>query len=75
VLRNDLEDGVAEAGTIAMDRDDDLAGFDANGLALPPGFREGFIESDGARIWYADYPAAGPAVILLSFLARISSLP
>jgi pimeloyl-ACP methyl ester carboxylesterase len=46
-------------------KDDDLTDFDANGLTLPAGAREGFVENDGARIWYADYEGTGPAVVLL----------
>jgi pimeloyl-ACP methyl ester carboxylesterase len=45
--------------------DDELVNFEANGAApLPASGREGFVENDGARIWYAAY-GSGPAVILL----------
>ncbi|MBX5008797.1 alpha/beta hydrolase [Rhizobium lentis] len=45
--------------------DDELVNFEANGaLTLPATNEQGFVENDGARIWYASY-GAGPAVILL----------
>ena len=45
--------------------DADLTKFAANGAApLPVADTEGFVEHDGAKIWYATY-GAGPAVILL----------
>ncbi|MBW9112212.1 alpha/beta hydrolase [Rhizobium cauense] len=45
--------------------DDDLVTFEAKGAApLPEAGREGFVENDGASIWYATY-GSGPAVILL----------
>lgn len=44
--------------------DDDLTLFAADGVALPLGGVESFVENDGARIWFASY-GAGPAVILL----------
>ncbi|MEO8619557.1 MAG: alpha/beta hydrolase [bacterium] len=45
--------------------DDDLSRFEADGAApLPAARDEGFVEHDGARIWYATY-GSGPAVILL----------
>lgn len=45
--------------------DDDLTAFEAQGAApLAPASDEGFVEHDGARIWYASY-GEGPAVILL----------
>lgn len=45
--------------------DDDLERFAAQGAApLPPAGEQGYVENDGARIWYATY-SAGPAVILL----------
>lgn len=46
-------------------KDDDLASFEANGaLPLPTADADGFVEHNGARIWYAAY-GSGPAVILL----------
>lgn len=48
-----------------MPTDDDLTRFAAQGApALPPGARQGDIEHDGARIWYAAY-GTEPTVILL----------
>jgi pimeloyl-ACP methyl ester carboxylesterase len=45
--------------------DDALENFEANGAApLPQAEDEGFVENDGARIWYAAY-GSGPAVVLL----------
>jgi pimeloyl-ACP methyl ester carboxylesterase len=46
-------------------RDDDLVRFEAVGpWPLPPAAEEGFVETEGARIWYAAY-GSGPAVVLL----------
>ena len=45
--------------------DDDLIRFEADGAApLPVANDQGYIEHDGARIWYATY-GSGPPVILL----------
>jgi pimeloyl-ACP methyl ester carboxylesterase len=45
--------------------DDDLRQFEAHGAApLPTPSDHGYIEHDGARIWYATY-GSGPPVILL----------
>ncbi len=45
--------------------DDDLSRFEADGAApLPVTHDHGYIEHDGARIWYATY-GPGPPVILL----------
>ncbi len=45
--------------------DDELVNFDAHGAApLAKPKDEGFVENDGARIWYATY-GSGPAVMLL----------
>jgi pimeloyl-ACP methyl ester carboxylesterase len=45
--------------------DDDLIGFEADGAApLPVTNNQGYVEHDGARIWYAAY-GSGPTVILL----------
>lgn len=45
--------------------DDDLSRFEAEGAApLPVADDEGYVEHDGARIWYATY-GSGPPVILL----------
>ncbi len=46
-------------------KDDELVKFEAEGaLPLPAPDEQGFVENEGARIWYASY-GAGPAVILL----------
>jgi len=48
-----------------MQRDDDLTDFGARGPApLPPAARRGFVETDGANIWFASF-GQGPAVVLL----------
>jgi pimeloyl-ACP methyl ester carboxylesterase len=48
-----------------MEHDDDLSRFAAEGAApLPTTDEQGYIEHDGARIWYAAY-GSGPPVILL----------
>src|SRR4051812_30926502 len=45
--------------------DDDLTTFEASGpTPLPVTDEQGYIEHDGARIWYAAY-GSGPPVILL----------
>jgi pimeloyl-ACP methyl ester carboxylesterase len=45
--------------------DDDLSRFEADGAApLPDTNDQGYVEHDGARIWYAPY-GSGPPVILL----------
>jgi pimeloyl-ACP methyl ester carboxylesterase len=46
-------------------RDDSLAHFEAHGTApLPTANDQGYVDNDGARIWYA-VCGAGPTVILL----------
>ena len=45
--------------------DDDLTTFAAQGAApLPSANEQGYVEHDGARIWYATY-GSGPPVVLL----------
>ncbi|MGL5168697.1 MAG: alpha/beta fold hydrolase [Afipia sp.] len=45
--------------------DDDLTNFAAHGAApLPTASEQGYVENDGARIWYAAF-GSGPVVILL----------
>jgi pimeloyl-ACP methyl ester carboxylesterase len=44
--------------------DDDLSRFAADGATLPATDDQGYVEHDGARIWYAAY-GSGPPVILL----------
>ncbi len=46
------------------DNDDDLIGFDADGLVLPPGGQAGTADNDGARIWYASYGSGEPVSLL-----------
>ena len=45
--------------------DDDLSRFEADGaMPLPTSNDQGYVEHDGAQLWYATY-GAGPPVILL----------
>jgi pimeloyl-ACP methyl ester carboxylesterase len=44
--------------------DDELIRFEAEGAVLPAADEQGYVEHDGAHIWYASY-GAGTAVILL----------
>lgn len=45
--------------------DDDLASFEARGAApLPVADAEGFVEHDGARIWYASFGSGRPVILL-----------
>ncbi|HEU4324356.1 MAG TPA: alpha/beta hydrolase [Roseiflexaceae bacterium] len=44
--------------------DDDLSRFAAEGAALPTPSAQGYVEHDGARIWYATYGEGAPAVLL-----------
>ncbi|MBE0672701.1 MAG: alpha/beta hydrolase [Anaerolineales bacterium] len=45
--------------------DDDLSKFEANGATpLPVANDEGYIESNGARIWYATYGSGSPVILL-----------
>jgi pimeloyl-ACP methyl ester carboxylesterase len=45
-------------------RDDDLVRFEAEGAALPAAEEQGFVEHDGARIWYASFGAGAPVILL-----------
>jgi pimeloyl-ACP methyl ester carboxylesterase len=45
-------------------RDDDLVRFEAEGAALPVAGEQGFVASDGARIWYASFGAGAPVILL-----------
>jgi pimeloyl-ACP methyl ester carboxylesterase len=45
--------------------DDDLSRFEAEGAApLPATADQGYVEHDGARIWYASYGSGPPAILL-----------
>jgi hypothetical protein len=45
--------------------DDDLPKFEAVGVApLPAANDLGYIENDGARIWYSTYGSGSPVVLL-----------
>lgn len=45
--------------------DDDLKSFEAEGaMPLPPTKDQGFLEHDGARIWFATYGTGLPVVLL-----------
>jgi len=45
--------------------DDDLGRFEAEGAApLPISNNQGYVEHDGARIWYATYGSGSPVILL-----------
>ena len=45
--------------------DDDLNRFEADGAApLPVTNDEGYVENEGARIWYATYGSGQPVILL-----------
>ena len=45
--------------------DDDLIRFEADGaMPLPVANDQGFIEHEGARIWYAEYGSGSPVILL-----------
>jgi pimeloyl-ACP methyl ester carboxylesterase len=45
--------------------DDDLSRFEADGaLPLPIASKQGFVEHDGARIWYASHGSGAPVILL-----------
>ena len=45
--------------------DDDLSRFEADGAApLPNTKDQGYVEHDGARIWYATYGSGSPVILL-----------
>ncbi|MBL8064114.1 MAG: alpha/beta hydrolase [Anaerolineales bacterium] len=45
--------------------DDDLRRFEAQGaMSLPVANHQGYVEQDGARIWYAAYGAGQPVILL-----------
>jgi pimeloyl-ACP methyl ester carboxylesterase len=46
-------------------RDDDLSRFEVNGAGpLPATEDQGFVEHDGARIWYASFGSGSPVILL-----------
>ena len=51
---------------VAIDmHDDDLIEFEAVGAApLPIATEEGYLEHDGAQIWYASYGSGAPVILL-----------
>jgi alpha-beta hydrolase superfamily lysophospholipase len=45
--------------------DDELTKFEADGAALLPATSDqGYVERDGARIWYATYGSGSPVILL-----------
>jgi pimeloyl-ACP methyl ester carboxylesterase len=44
--------------------DDDLERFEAEGVSLPDTNDQGYVEHDGARIWYATFGAGSPVILL-----------
>src|SRR5512140_548839 len=45
--------------------DDDLIRFEAEGAApLPVSTEQGYVDNDGARIWYAAYGSGAPVILL-----------
>src|ERR1700730_3787508 len=45
--------------------DDDLKNFEAHGAApLPVTSDQGYVDHDGARIWYATYGSGSPVILL-----------
>ena len=45
--------------------DDDLSRFEAEGAAsLPDTNEQGYVENEGARIWYATYGSGSPVILL-----------
>jgi pimeloyl-ACP methyl ester carboxylesterase len=44
--------------------DDDLIRFEAEGAALPDIHDQGYVEHDGARIWYATFGSGAPVILL-----------
>ena len=45
--------------------DDDLSRFEVNGaMSLPVANDQGYVENDGARIWYATYGSGSPVILL-----------
>ncbi len=47
-----------------MQSDDDLRRFEAHGATLPDTDDQGYVEHDGARVWYATYGSGAPVILL-----------
>ncbi|SRR6266496_2296428 len=44
--------------------DDDLTRFEMEGTSLPETDDQGFVENDGAQIWYATFGSGSPVILL-----------
>ena len=45
--------------------DDDLTAFEAHGAAaLPRAIEQGYVENDGARLWYSTHGSGSPVILL-----------
>jgi len=45
--------------------DDDLTNFEANGATLPAApDTQGYVEHEGAKIWYATFGSGSPVILL-----------
>jgi pimeloyl-ACP methyl ester carboxylesterase len=64
-VRSKILEGSSTQESNMETHDDDLSRFEVDGAApLPVTHEQGYVEHDGAQIWYATY-GSGPAVILL----------
>lgn len=55
-------------------QDDDLTHFEAHGAKpLPSSTEQGFVESDGAQIWYATFGSGAPIILLHGGLGNSSN--
>jgi pimeloyl-ACP methyl ester carboxylesterase len=55
--------------------DDELTKFEAHGAApLPTAQDQGYVEHDGARIWYATYGSGSPVILLHGGLGNSGNL-
>ncbi|MEZ4657823.1 MAG: alpha/beta hydrolase [Caldilineaceae bacterium] len=52
-----------EENTLEM-HDDELFQFEAEGTTLPAAVAQGYVEHEGARIWYATFGAGQPVILL-----------
>ena len=56
-------------------RDDDLRMFEAEGApALPTAIAAGYVQHDGAQIWYATYGSGAPVILLHGGLGNSDNL-